>query len=158
MADFYTDIATTINGSKGMHERVSDSRLTSGDVKLTYATYTFVNTEAAADVIYLSRFTTGKKYLPAAGGFVFAETGAYTSMSCKIGYAYDDADLTDDDDAFRAAAALTAASKVDLLTGASSLTGFDPSGDGWFTLTITAANTPVAAKLLLVAMPVVIAG
>lgn len=158
MATFYSDIATTINDSNGMHERVTDSRLTSGDVKLVYATHTMVNTEASSDVIYLARFQTGQKYLPAAGGFVFAETGAYTSMSMKIGFEYDDSSLTDDDDAFRAAAALTAASKVDLLTGADSLTGFEPEGDGWFTLTITAANTPVAAKLLLVAIPMVVAG
>ena len=153
MATIYTDIANTVNASLGVHERISDSRRSSGRDGTIFATRTLAGTETT-DTIRVARCEPGKLYLPV-NGFVLLETGGATSMSVKLGYEYDDDALTDDDDAFLLAAALTAGTKKELATGAKSLTGFSADGVGWITCTITAINTPVAAKLMLFYIPFV---
>lgn len=96
MPTHYTDLALTQNTSNGVHERISDSRLSSGKLKLLHATYTTTtgDDEATDDTLRLCRLIPGALFLPSMA-YVVAETGAFSYLEIDLGVEYDDGTTAD---------------------------------------------------------------
>ncbi len=146
MATLYTDIASTQNTSKGLHERFSNTQLTSGGLFILNAAYTTTGSETASDDLLIARLPVGAMVIPQLS-FVEAQTSFASAIQLDLGEG-DYLDGTVDD--------LTLyASNLDLSAGTNFLSGgsaaLAPAAitrPGWFKVNLDTVTSPGTAKEL----------
>lgn len=152
MATRNSDIAALILGSKGLHDRVADARLTSGAMKALLAQYTMLSTEAQDDIIRVGRVRKGM-LIPrnAITLRLNNKGGATVTITLSLGVTYDDSALTGGAAVISTGGAMTPSTNYAVrptFTAADhGKAAYDCLGDGWLIATITNVNhgtTPAA--------------
>jgi len=146
MATLYTDIASTQSASKGLHERPSNTQLTSGGLFILNAQYTTTGSETASDELLVARLPVGAIVVPQLS-FVEAQSGFGSAIQLDLG----EGDYLDDsaDDLTLYAANLDLSAGTNFLSGGSAaLAPAAITKPGWFKVGLDTVTSPGTAKVL----------
>lgn len=156
MATKYTDIASTVNNSKGLHDRQNDARYSSGDVKRIVATYTTEAGLAQGDVIRIARIPKGA-LVDGVNASLRAESGFCDNDDTvvKVGVSYDDGS-TGNDDALGSFDVTRGT--INPFAGGDELAPVEFTKAGWIEATLSTFSNPTAGKKLIFLMDFLIAG